>query len=107
MEFQADLLGTPGVGPKNTETRAMGSAYLAAPGHQLLQINGRNRRPIGNRSHVQAEDTGWQITRRVEQSMGAPRPGLVPKGARVLANQIQSTSFSQPGEMDGQEMVSG
>jgi glycerol kinase len=29
MQFQADLLGTPVVRPKNTETTAMGAAYLA------------------------------------------------------------------------------
>ena len=29
MQFQADLLGTPVIRPKNTETTAMGAAYLA------------------------------------------------------------------------------
>jgi glycerol kinase len=30
MQFQADILGIPVVRPKNAETTAMGSAYLAA-----------------------------------------------------------------------------
>ena len=48
LQFQADLLGTPVVRPKNTETTAMGAAYLAG----LAVGYWENRREITERWEV-------------------------------------------------------
>jgi glycerol kinase len=57
MQFQADILGTPVVRPKVTETTALGAAYLAGLGCGFWS--------------AQDLEGQWQINRRFEPSMAA------------------------------------
>jgi glycerol kinase len=76
MQFQADILGTPVLRPKITETTALGAAYLAGIGAGVLsegQI--RERWAIGRRfepgmaeEQRTAHYRGW--TRAVERAKG-------------------------------------
>ncbi|MCX7784057.1 MAG: FGGY-family carbohydrate kinase, partial [Meiothermus sp.] len=55
MQFQADLLGTPVVRPKVTETTALGAAYLAGVGVGML-----SKEQIAER---------WAVEKRFEPAM--------------------------------------
>jgi glycerol kinase len=58
MQFQSDVLGIPVVRPKNTETTAMGSAYLAA-----LAVGF-----YGSADEIASQ---WEVDRRFEPNMSA------------------------------------
>ncbi len=69
MQFQADMLGVPVVRPRNTETTALGAAFLAglAVGYwqdreQLSSLWWEERRfePRMSRDEVAARYAGWR-----------------------------------------------
>ena len=60
MQFQADILGIPVVRPKNTETTAMGAAYLAGLA-------------VGYWKNVEAITLQWQRDRTFEPAMTSER----------------------------------
>ena len=47
MQFQANLLGIPVIRPENIETTALGAAYLAGLGREILGFCGGDRSPVG------------------------------------------------------------
>jgi glycerol kinase len=58
MQFQADILGIPVVRPNNTETTALGSAYLAALA-------------VGYYKTLDELEALWKIDRLFEPKMSA------------------------------------
>ena len=75
MQLQADLLGVPIARPKNTETTALGAAYLAGLTTGVWQGRGeisseteRRFEPSMSRDEAQAKRARW--TQAVERAKG-------------------------------------
>lgn len=82
MQFQADLLGTPVVRPKNTETTAMGAAYLAglAVGYwenrdDITRNWSQDTRFIPSRPMSEMKALRDQWERALQRSMGWEKQG--------------------------------
>jgi glycerol kinase len=82
MQFQADLLGTPVVRPKNTETTAMGAAYLAglAVGYwenrdDITRNWSQDTRFIPSRPMSEMKTLRDQWERALQRSMGWEKQG--------------------------------
>ncbi|HYY30049.1 MAG TPA: FGGY-family carbohydrate kinase, partial [Chthoniobacterales bacterium] len=72
MQFQADILGIPVVRPKETETTALGSAYLAALA-------------VGYFKSLEELASHWGIDRTFEPKMSADqRQKLQPEWTKAL-----------------------
>ena len=69
MQFQADLLGIPGVRPRVIETTALGAAYLAGLAAACGAAR-RTGRAMAGRAQLRADD-GARARRRADGAVGA------------------------------------
>ena len=69
MQFQADILNKPMIRPVDTETTALGAAYLAG----IAEGSGRGSKQVEN---------FWRVDRRFEPEMSANEREMLMRGWR-------------------------
>ena len=81
MQFQADILGVPGVRPRGTETTALGAAYLAG----LAVAYWKNAGEI---------DAQWQVERRFEPALPQTQVQALRAGWRRAVGRAKGDSLA-------------